>query len=292
MKVMQCVMVILNYRDSERAIKLADRCKYFSVIDKIVIVDNDSMDGSYERLRVLESEKIDVLKAEKNGGFSAGNNVGARYAMEKYAPKYIFFANTDTIFEEDKVIACLQALEENSSLGLVSMRMVGPDNKEQNASYQYPTYSSYLKGFFWIGRRCYYNAVMSRKEYKSSIEYVDIIRGSFMFFRANALKQAGYFDENTFLYCEELIISWRLRAIGYMVGLLTDKYYIHDHIEVPTNQSLTATKRLYDSRYYFAVNYWKIGYAKRVLMKILEKYSIFEMRIIDSIKYLSRGGRK
>ena len=103
---MNCVMIILNYKDAERAILLAKRCEKFCSINKIIIVDNDSKDKSYEKISNISNEKIDVLKADKNRGFAAGNNVGAKYAVEKYNPQYIFFANTDTIFEESNILKC------------------------------------------------------------------------------------------------------------------------------------------------------------------------------------------
>lgn len=288
---MKCAMVILNYRDCERAKKLAEKCSEYDSIDKIVVVDNDSQDGSYEFLEKVVTDKIDVLKANENKGFSAGNNVGAKYIYKKYNPEFIFFANTDTIFPEENLIACMNALKENDDLGLVSSRMLGPDGKEQNCFYDFPTYKSYMEGMFWINRKKYYNRVSKERVFANDIERVDIVRGSFMFFKMKALQEAGFFDENTFLYCEETIIAERLKRAGYDVGLLTRLHYIHDHWEADTNPSITATKRLYESRYYMAVHYWNINKAKQILMRICMKYSIGESWVIEKIKGL-KGGSK
>lgn len=289
---MKCAMVILNYKDSQRARKLAEACSEYKCIDKIVVVDNDSQDGSYESLKEIRNEKIEILKAQKNKGFSAGNNVGAKYIYEKYDPQYIFFANTDTFFPEENLIACMTALEENDDLGLVSSKMLGPDGKEQNCFYDFPTYKTYMQGMFWINRKKHYNKVIKERTLEKQLEYVDIVRGSFMFFKMRALQQAGFFDENTFLYCEETIIAERLKRAGYKVGLLTRIHYIHDHWEAKTNPSITATKRLYDSRYYVAVHYWKINGLQKILMKICMKYSIGESWLIDKLKKMRRGNNK
>lgn len=281
---MNCAMVILNYRDSDRAMELALRCGEFLMVEKIIIVDNCSDDGSYDKMCKMNHAKIDVIKAEKNRGFSAGNNIGAMHAVGTYQPRYLLFANTDTIFPEENLIACIDALESNTNLGLISTRMIGPDGEEQNASYMFPSYITYLKDFFWLSRRQYNKGLKRKEVYAARIELVDIIRGSFMFFQTEALVNAGYFDDNTFLYCEETIISHRFKDCGYKVALITNKYYIHDHIESKSRVNITSQKRLYESRYYYAVRYLKINVIQRMLMRAFSGYSIFEVLCIGFVK--------
>lgn len=285
---MECIMVILNYKDCDRAIRLAKNCSNFKIIDKIVIVDNDSQDGSYEKILLNISEKIEVIKAEKNNGFSAGNNIAAKYIVKKYKPQYIFFANTDTIFKEENIVECINVLNKDNDLGLVSLRMLGPDGKEQVSWYNFSTYKDYISRLFWIGRRKYYKKRMAIS-YSNSFQYVDIIRGSFMFFKAEALEKAGFFDENTFLYCEETIISYRLKQVGYKVGLLTNMSYIHDHFENISNTNLISIRRLYESKLYYVKNYLKIGKSKQLLMKILIEYSILEIKCIETLKKILKS---
>ena len=283
---MDCVMIILNYKDSERAISLAKRCEKFCSIEKIIIVDNDSKDNSYEKINKISNEKIDVLKADKNRGFAAGNNVGAKYAVEKYNPQYIFFANTDTIFEESNILKCKNVLNKDDSLGLVSMRMIGPDKKEQTSHYKYPTFYTYISDMTCVGNKINFRKKKSyniNETEKQTMKYVDIVRGSFMFFRAKALEKSKYFDENTFLYCEETIIAKRLNLNGYRVGLITDSFYIHDHIENVDNTDIVATKRLFESRYYVASKYMKINSFQKVVFKIFMKYAIGRMQLMKKL---------
>ena len=284
---MKCAMVILNYRDSERAIKLAKRVEGFEAVNHIVIVDNNSMDGSYERMLQYQSEKIEVIKSEKNGGFAAGNNIGAKYIVEHYNPEYLFFANTDTIFKEENILRCMGVLKDNISLGLVSTRMYGPDEKEQQASYKYPTYRSLRKGLFWIERKKWYKQMqkgLSEVCEMPTIMEVDYIRGSFMFFKTSALVQADFFDEHTFLYFEEPIICTRLNQQGYKVALITDTYYIHDHIEADTNRNAKSTKRYNESMYYFCKEYLKISNMERIVMKASMIYSAIEIEGLEVVK--------
>lgn len=286
---MKCVMVILNYRDSERARKLAEKCASYESVEKIILVDNDSQDGSYEALLKITNDKIEVLKADTNRGFSAGNNVGAKYIYQKYNPEYIFFANTDTSFPEQNIIACMNVLQQNNEFGLVSTRMLGPDGKEQNSIYEEQSYKTYIKSMFWINRKRNYKRFNKGRMYANEMEQVAIVRGSFMFFKMQALKEVDFFDEHTFLYCEETIMSERLKRAGYKIGLLTDMFYIHDHWETKTNPSLTATKRLYESKYYVAVQYWNIGKIKQFFFRLCIKYSLWETSVIEKLKGLKGG---
>lgn len=289
---MKCAMVILNYKDSDRAMKLALDCSAFEEIEKIVIVDNCSGDDSFEKMKRISSEKIDVIKSEKNGGFSAGNNVGARYLVEKYNPQYMLFANTDTIFPRENIIRCINTMEEHKEIGLLSTRMVSPDGKEEKANWNFATYKSHLLNCFWVHRRRYY---LGTKEYtptyKNVLEYVDIVRGSFMFFRTEALRKADFFDENVFLYAEETIIAKRLDLAGYKVAMITDISYIHNHIEiVKTNSGYNMQKRMMDSAYYYQCTYNHISILQRGLMQVCMFIGRMEQRVIDLIKKGTKNG--
>ena len=66
------VLVVLNFNDFDTASEFLARVSSYSNLDKIVVVDNHSTDGSFERLSDFRSEKIHVICAPDNGGYSAG----------------------------------------------------------------------------------------------------------------------------------------------------------------------------------------------------------------------------
>lgn len=292
---MECAMAILNYNDAYRAKNLAEKCSQFEIVEKIIIVDNKSTDDSINVLKTLNDEKIIVLESDKNGGFSYGNNIAGRYIYEHFRPKYILYANTDTIFDEENIKQCISAMKEHCDLGLISTRMKGPDGKEQLAAWRYSTYRSALSNSFWIHRRRYYiQNQLRERDYINDFEYVDIVRGSFMLFRMEALNEAEYFDQNVFLYAEETIIAKRLNRVGYKVGILNNVWYIHDHKKSPnTNRGdFIAIKRMFDSSYYYQCNYGGINAFQKVILRIANRYGLFEQHIIDLIKKKKRGNEK
>lgn len=283
---MKCIMIILNYQDSNRALELANKCMQYKVINKIVIVDNCSPDNSYENLVKFQTHKIDVVKTLHNGGFASGNNYGAKYAIEKYNPEFILFANTDTDFPEKNIEFCLQELKKRNDLGLISTRMVGINGDEEKSYWMYTDFRKQILNCFWIYRRNNYinNNKNNNNLYENDFKYVDVVRGSFMCFKALALKEAGFFDEATFLYYEEDIISKRLNSIGYKVGVLLNKYYIHNHIEYSKNNKVNTIKNLNKSCYHYQKEYYNINSLQQSLLYIFLKYSELEYRIIEYIK--------
>ena len=71
-------MVILNYNDSETVEEYYNLIKDYHSIDRIVIVDNKSPDGSFKKLCLLNKGNVDVIQTDKNKGYSYGNNYRSR----------------------------------------------------------------------------------------------------------------------------------------------------------------------------------------------------------------------
>lgn len=287
---MQCGMVILNYRDADRAIALANKCCNFSSINRVVIVDNCSPDGSWVKLGEARSDNIDVIKSDCNGGFSYGCNFGAKYLLTRYSPEFILFANTDTIFDESVVSACVGAFFGRDDLGLVTARMKKPNGEEQISAWPFTNYSSQLLNCFWVHRHhLALRPPVQRCFDGSHFEYVDVVRGSFMYFKAQALIDAGFFDEHTFLYGEEAIIAKRLLSAGYRAGLLTDKWYVHDHKgDEAAGVTVSQLSSLFESSYYYLSNYCQISMPQKALFRASATYGISEYKLICFLKKLVR----
>ena len=80
-------IVILNYNDAGSTQKLVDSIIGYSLIWHIAVVDNCSTDGSLKLLgeKYSDNKKVSVISSGKNGGYSYGNNFGARYLIDQYA---------------------------------------------------------------------------------------------------------------------------------------------------------------------------------------------------------------
>ena len=221
---MRNAAIILNYNDSETTEKLVSAIKDYKSIDKIVVVDNMSPDGSLERLSALCCDKIDVISSGKNGGYAAGNNFGAFYAINKYSPDFITIANPDVAFDDDTLLDMLSALSTEKSYALCGVMVNQRYNAWNRLGYMGMIESLFL-GWFNIHRRF----IRRRLEKGEHIEKVGVISGSFFAMKASAYAEVEGMDENTFLFEEENILSYRLAAKNYDEIILTDRSYDHFH---------------------------------------------------------------
>ena len=104
---MKISFLILNYNSWKTTEKLAKKVQTFACVDRIVIVDNVSTDDSYEQLLKMKSNKIDIIRTKKNGGYSYGNNVGAQYC-DSIGADIIFISNPDVDIVEKDIILLLE----------------------------------------------------------------------------------------------------------------------------------------------------------------------------------------
>ena len=79
---MDTVAILLNYNDADTTIAAIKRLKNCDSLDKLIVIDNVSLDDSYERLKAYESKKVALIKSKENLGYGCGNNLGLYYAYK------------------------------------------------------------------------------------------------------------------------------------------------------------------------------------------------------------------
>ena len=93
---MKTAIIILNYNDLETTKNMLNLIKDYKILDLIVIVDNKSLDNSYQELKKFENSKIKVLETDKNLGYAYGNNYGLNYLENKNIDNVII-SNPDVL---------------------------------------------------------------------------------------------------------------------------------------------------------------------------------------------------
>ena len=280
---MKTTLIILNYKDSARTLELLNKVRSYNVLDNIVIVDNASGDGSYERLKQEEDGRVFVTERAENGGYSSGNNTGALYALKHFRPDIIFFANPDVFFTEDTAEAMAKALERNPGFASVA-----PLVRQGYNVWDLPGFPGVLMSLFLILFNLDKKRIRSRLE-ESGKEFTEagVVEGSFFAVDAGKFKEVQGFDERTFLYSEEIILSRRFRAHGYKTGVLTRYRYDHIHSasikKIYRSSKAAAFHHFRDSfriynKYYLKTNAiedrifdicWGLGYAERVVYDLI-----------------------
>lgn len=273
--------VVLNYNDAKTTISLCNKIKEYSLIDEIAVVDNCSTDNSYNLLLPLENEKIKVLKSEKNGGYSYGNNFGADYLINNKTD-ILYIANPDVDFEESFV--------EKTSDIIISDRAKACSSLVLNTEGKCTVYRTKINTYFEDLLECtlLLKKLMKReKPLSDNIGIVDseLLQGSLFAIDAKVYREINGLDENVFLYCEERILGKKLKDSGYAVAIDTSVSYIHMHA-VSINKSvskLNQIKRLFESRKYYYKQYQPLGTFKSLCLSLAFKYGVFVRSIICKI---------
>lgn len=187
---------------------------------EVLVVDNDSQDGSVEYLRqhfpADQYPALHFIASKRNLGFGRANNM----AVEQSTGKYVLFLNPDTILTEDTLSDCLQFAKAHPDMGGLGVMMLRDDGAfalESRRGLPTPWTSfckmSGLAAFFpksrLFGR--YYMRYLD-KEQPAEIE---IISGAFMLCSREALNKVGLFDKRFFMYGEDIDLSYRLLLGGY-----------------------------------------------------------------------------
>lgn len=276
---MNNAIIILNYNDCETTVKLVEIIKDYKKLDKIIIVDNSSIDDSVRKLnsKFKQDEKIDILVTNKNLGYSGGNNFGIRYAIDKYNVSYFFVANPDIMFKEDIIVEIEKVFKENNDIGILAPKV----SKGYN-SWKLPTYTKAITSMFlWLSKK-FGNEVYNNQN--DGINYVDVVAGSLFAMKTDVYKNIDGLDEETFLYYEENIIGYKLKNANKKLAILGNVYYDHCHA--------TSIKKVYkskvkpfliivDSIKIYNRKYLKIGPMKKLIFNIAFIFALIERYLYD-----------
>ncbi|MBP3769952.1 MAG: glycosyltransferase family 2 protein [Lachnospira sp.] len=228
-------IVILNYNDYKVTLEMINNIKNFDCLNYIIIVDNCSTDKSVEQIEPICNEKIILLKAESNRGYAAGNNIGCKYAAEKLNVQNVIVSNPDIICSEEDMQKVIDTLNSDTAMatGVIYNRdKSGKYKIFSSFGWRVPMYKDLLTNCFLIlyklkrtrNRGIYfnYNELKNNKYLR-----VEAVPGCFFAIKSDVLKDIDYFDERTFLYYEENILGYKLKAENYKVIICTDAKVYH-----------------------------------------------------------------
>lgn len=186
---------------------------------EVIVVDNDSPEGSGG----LEMDSgIHLIRNPENRGFGAGCNLGARQA----SGRYFLFLNPDTRFLNDVLSELKTFLDSHPEVAASGpLTMDSNDNVLFEAGRSLPTlFGEFLQhstlAFRFPSSTWAARPLLSDWDHLSTRE-VETILGACMLIRSELFQALGGFDENFFLYCEELDLCRRIRESGFQV------WYVH-----------------------------------------------------------------
>lgn len=182
---------------------------------EVIVVDNQSKDGSVEYLR-SKFPSVFFIENRENSGFGRANNQGVQMSRGEF----VLFLNPDTIVGENSFSECLAEMQRQPDLGAIGVRMVDGGGKylpESKRGFPTPWVSfcklSGLTKLFPVSRvfARYYLGHLPEKENNE----VDVLAGAYMMVRRKAIELTGGFDEQFFMYAEDIDLSFRIKKAGF-----------------------------------------------------------------------------
>lgn len=215
--------IILNWRTAEMTIRSLD-CAVAAmdgIPGMITVVDNDSGDGSFERISAHVAQaglaRARVVQSGRNGGFGAGNNVAMFDPLpDGGAPDYVYLLNSDAFPEPDAIGVLRDYLDAHPAVGIAGSRIVGEDGVLHDTAFRFPSVASEFEGPARTGpvTKLLRRHLVSLPA-PASAEQVDWVAGASMMMRRTMLDRIGGFDETFFLYFEETDLCRRAAHAGW-----------------------------------------------------------------------------
>lgn len=223
-------IVIVSYNTKELLEKCLDSIKNHEPKKRayeIIIVDNNSSDGSAEMVRKNFSH-VKFVQNEKNVGFSKANNEGVKNSRGKY----VLFLNPDTVVREGTLDTVLSFLEEHKEAGAATCKVELPNGRLDDASHRgFPTPWNAFSHFSGLSKAFPKSKLFSGYSLgwmnKDEIHEIDACAGAFMMVRRSAGDDIGWWDEDFFWYGEDLDFCYRLKKNGWKIYYVPNVSILH-----------------------------------------------------------------
>lgn len=178
---------------------------------EVVVVDNDSKDGSFEQAKQFFS-RAHFIKNDANFGFAKGNNIGIRFALEKFAD-YVFVLNNDAFVEKTTLSVLVQTMKRNPNIGVASPLIFSANNKTWFAGGK----------INWLKMKAFHLYEVS----SASPYATEYITGCSMLVKKEVFKKIGLFNERFFLYYEDADFSVRAKKAGFDLCIIPEAHLQH-----------------------------------------------------------------
>lgn len=214
-------IVILNYKTPQLVIDCLQSLssEVDAISHRVVVVDNDSQDGSVEKIRGAIathhwSSWSEVIPSPINGGFSAGNNVGIK-AID--AEAYLLL-NSDTIVRPGAIAILLETMDKHPEAGLISPRLEWPDATPQISCFRY---QSPFSEFIGSANTGIFTSLLHRFHVPLDVSDTPLTPEWTSFacvlVRKAVIDQVGLMDDGYFMYYEDVDYCRQARKSGWKI---------------------------------------------------------------------------
>ena len=191
---------------------------------EIIVVDNDSHDGTVEFLLDLKKKQknLHIFLNKANLGFGKANNIG----LKKSKGKYILYLNSDAMISDIDFRDLIRVMEMENNIGALTVKVVLSNGEIDPASHRgFPTLWNSFTYFLGLERLFFYVPLLNKifggyhlvNLNLNNIHQVDVITGAFLLSKKEILDKIGGFDEDYFAYGEDIEMAFQIKKLGYKI---------------------------------------------------------------------------
>ncbi|MDI6032774.1 glycosyltransferase family 2 protein [Flavobacterium sp. LB2P84] len=266
---MQLSVIILNYnvRYFLEQCVLSVQSALETIDGEIIVIDNNSPDDSFAMMK-QRFPNVKLIQNNENVGFPKGNNIGVAQAKGEY----ICILNPDTVVAEDTFTKVLAFAQKQPDLGILGCKLIDGTGKflpESKRSVPTPWVAfTKITGLYKLFPKSgTFGKYYAQHLNENQTGKVDILVGAFMFMKRDLYLELGGFDEDCFMYSDDIDLSYRVLKEG------KSNYYFHDTTVIhykgeSTIKDETYMKRFQEAMHFFYKKHFKVSLFFSVFMKI------------------------
>ena len=223
---------------------------------EIIVVDNNSVDGSVSLLRSKFPQVI-IIENKENLGFGRANN----QALQLVNGEFVVLINPDTLVQEDTFRKLLEFFNQHPQAGAATCKIINPDGTFAiDCRHSIPTPSIALWKVLGLSRLFPHSKIFGQYNLtylaENQTSQVPAISGSFMMVRREVFERVGYFDERFFMYCEDIDLCQRINEEGYQIFYVPSTQIVHYKGESTKKDRLDYVVTFNKSLYQFFQKYY------------------------------------
>jgi N-acetylglucosaminyl-diphospho-decaprenol L-rhamnosyltransferase len=189
-------------------------------LHQIIVVDNASSDGSAETAE--KKSAIKTIRNPVNRGFGSAANQALQISTAPYA----LLLNVDIEITQEAIELMENYMESHPEAAIVAPQLLFADGKLQPSCRKFPTTSGLFLYLSYLDR-IFPSSYRLKPEAHHQLMEVDQPMGAALLMRRSAINEIGFFDEQFFLYMEEVDLCDRIQRKGWKIVYIPDAKAIH-----------------------------------------------------------------
>ena len=235
---------------------------------EIIVVDNDSSDGSAAMIR-SEFPDVQLHALNENLGFGRANNLALKLAKGNY----FLLLNPDTILGEETLSTMLGFMRSHPEAGLAGCKLLNGDGTFQLSCRRgFPTpWASFTKLFglasLFPNSKLFARYNLTYLPIDATYE-VDALGGAFMMLSRSAWNETHGFDEDFFMYGEDIDLCYRAKQAGFKVYYVNTTATVHFKGESTRRSAMNELQVFYEAMHVFVKKHYRASFLFTLLLRL------------------------